>query len=78
VGAYPDGIKLGPDESLHRQYSSGRIVVVTTDGKLGKVECRPRRRPTLAFGPDSKTVYVMGRRQQNPPYKEQVAAIAIP
>jgi sugar lactone lactonase YvrE len=80
-GRYPDGIKLGPDGNLYiGQYSSGRIVVVTTDGKLvRKLEVPSPAAPNLAFGPDGKTVYVMAvDDQQNPPYKGKVYAIANP
>ena len=46
--ACPDGIKLGPDGNLYiGQYSAGRIIVVTADGKLvRKLEVPSRRRPT--------------------------------
>jgi sugar lactone lactonase YvrE len=79
--AYPDGIKLGPDGNLYiGQYSSGRIVVVTTDGKLvRKLEVPSPAAPNLAFGADGKAVYVMAvDDQQNPPYKGKVYAIANP
>jgi sugar lactone lactonase YvrE len=78
--AYPDGIKLGPDGNLWiGQYSAGRIVVVTTDGKLvRKFEVPSPAAPNLAFGPDG-TVYVMAvDDQQNPPFKGKVYAIANP
>jgi gluconolactonase len=81
VDAYPDGIKLGPDGNLYiGQYSSGRIVVVTPDGKLvRKLEVPSPAAPNLAFGADGKTVYVMAvDDQQNPPYKGKVYAIANP
>jgi gluconolactonase len=81
VDAYPDGIKLGPDGNLYiGQYSSGRIVVVTPDGKLvRKLEVPSPAAPNLAFGADGKTVYVMAVDDtQNPPYKGKVYAIANP
>ena len=35
IGAYPDGIKLGPDGNFYiGQYSKGRIIVVDKDGKF--------------------------------------------
>jgi gluconolactonase len=80
VDAYPDGIKLGPDGNLYiGQYSSGRVVVITPDGKLvRKLEVPSPAAPNLAFGPDG-TVYVMAvDDQQNPPYKGKAYAIANP
>jgi gluconolactonase len=80
VDAYPDGIKLGPDGNLYiGQYSAGRIVVVTTDGKLvRKLEVPSPAAPNLAFGPDG-TVYVMAvDDKENAPYAGKVYAIADP
>ena len=79
VDAYPDGIKLGADGNLYiGQYSAGRIVVVTTDGKLvRKLEVPSPAAPNLAFSPDGTTIYVMAvDDQQSPPYKGKVYAIA--
>jgi gluconolactonase len=79
--AYPDGIKLGPDGNLYiGQYSAGRIVVVTTNGKLvRKLEVPSPAAPNLAFSSDGRTVYVMAvDDQQNPPYKGKVYAMAKP
>jgi gluconolactonase len=79
--AYPDGIKLGPDGNLYiGQYSAGRIVVVTTDGKLvRKLEVPSPAAPNLAFSSDGRTVYVMAvDDRQNPPYKGKVYAIPNP
>lgn len=81
VDAYPDGVKLGPDGNLYiGQYSSGRIVVVTTDGKLvRKLEVPSPAAPNLAFGADGKTMYVMAVDDtQNPPYRGKIYAIANP
>jgi gluconolactonase len=78
--AYPDGIKLGPDGNLYiGQYSAGRIVVVTTDGKLvRKLEVPSPAAPNLAFGPDG-TVYVMAVDDtENAPYQGKIYAIANP
>jgi gluconolactonase len=77
ANAYPDGIKLGPDGNLYiGQYSAGRIVVITTDGKLvRKLEVPSPAAPNLAFSSDGRTVYVVND-QQNPPYKGTVYAIA--
>ncbi len=79
VGAYPDGIKLGPDGNLYiGQYSAGRIVVVTPAGELvRKLEVPSPAAPNLTFSPDGKTVYVMAvDDQSNPPYKGKVYGIA--
>ena len=79
VDPLPDGIKLGPDGNLYiGQLSAGRIIVVTTDGKLvRKLEVPSPAAPNLTFSPDGKTVYVMAvDDQQNAPYKGKVYAIA--
>jgi gluconolactonase len=79
VDAYPDGIKLGPDGNLYiGQYSAGRILVVTTAGKLvRKLEVPSPAAPNLTFSPDGKTVYVTAvDDKQNPPYQGKVYAIA--
>ena len=81
VDAYPDGIKLGPDGNLYiGQYSAGRILVVTTEGKLvRKLEVPSPTAPNLTFGPDGSTVYVMAVDDtQNAPYKGTVYAIPNP
>jgi len=74
-GAYPDGIKLGPDGNFYvGQYSSGRIVVVTPEGELVKVvEVPSPAAPNLAFAPDGKAIYVMAVDDtSNPPYRGTV------
>ncbi len=79
AGAYPDGIKLGPDGNLYvGLYSAGRIVVVSPDGALvRKLEVPSPAAPNLAFGPNGRTVYVMAVDDQaNAPYKGKVYAIA--
>jgi sugar lactone lactonase YvrE len=79
VDAYPDGIKLGPDGNLYiGQYNVGRILVVTTEGKLvRKLEVPSPAAPNLTFGPDGSTVYVMAVDDtQDAPYKGKVYAIA--
>ena len=61
VGAYPYGIKLGPDGNLYiGQYSAGRILVVDTEGKLlRKIEVPSPAAPNLTFSDDGNVVYVM-------------------
>jgi gluconolactonase len=81
VDAYPDGIKLGPDGNLYiGQYNVGRILVVTTDGKLvRKLEVPSPAAPNLTFSPDGSTVYVMAVDDtQNAPYEGKVYAITNP
>jgi gluconolactonase len=44
IGAYPDGIKLGPDGNFYiGQYSNGRIVVASPDGSFVKASKFHRR-----------------------------------
>jgi sugar lactone lactonase YvrE len=79
VGAYPDGIKLGPDGNLYvGQYSAGRVLVVTPAGELvRKIEVPSAAAPNLAFGPDGKTIYVTAVDDTaNAPYKGKVYAVA--
>ena len=61
IGAYPDGIKLGPDGNFYiGQYSKGRIVVVDKDGKFVKaIDLPSPTAPNMAFSPDGKLLYVM-------------------
>ncbi len=75
AGAYPDGIKLGPDGDLWiGQYSSGRIVVVTPAAELVRViEVPSPAAPNLAFAPDGKSIYVMAvDNLAGPPYQGTV------
>jgi len=75
AGAYPDGIKLGPDGNLWiGQYSSGRIVVVTPAAELVRViEVPSPAAPNLAFAPDGKAIYVMAvDNLGGPPYQGTV------
>jgi len=61
IGAYPDGIKLGPDGNFYiGQYSKGRIVVVDAEGKFVKaIDVPSATAPNLAFSEDGKSLYVM-------------------
>jgi sugar lactone lactonase YvrE len=75
VGAYPDGIKRGPDGNLYiGLFSAGRILVVTEDGKLvRKIEVPSVAAPDLSFSADGKTMYVMAVDDpKNPPYPGKV------
>lgn len=70
-GAYPDGMKIGPDGNLWiGQYSSGRIVVVDMEGAHVKtIEVPSPAAPNLAFSEDGSTIYVMAVDDTaNPPY----------
>jgi sugar lactone lactonase YvrE len=78
VGAYPDGIKVGPDGNLYvGQYSAGRILVVTPAGELvRKIEVPSAAAPNLAFSADGKTIYVTAVDDTaNAPYKGKVYAV---
>jgi gluconolactonase len=59
-GAYPDGLKVGPDGPFYiGQYSSSRIVVVDPKGALVKVlEVPLPAAPNIAFSADGKVAYV--------------------
>jgi sugar lactone lactonase YvrE len=77
-GAYPDGIKLGPDGNLYiGQYSSGRILVVNQEGSLvRKIEVPSPAAPNLTFSANGATIYVMGVDDTaNPPYKGTVYSV---
>lgn len=60
-GAYPDGLKFGPDGNLYiALYSQGRIVVVSAQGAFVKaIEVPSAAAPNLAFAPDGKELFVM-------------------
>ncbi len=61
IGAYPDGIKLGPDGNLYiGLYSKGRIVVVSPEGSFVKaIDVPSATAPNLTFSPDGKAIFVM-------------------
>jgi len=61
IGAYPDGIKLGPDGNFYiGQYSKGRIVVVSPEGAFVKaIDVPSATAPNLAFSEDGKAIFVM-------------------
>ncbi len=80
IGAYPDGIKLGPDGNFYiGQYSSGRIVVVDKEGKLVRtIEVPSPTAPNLAFSADGKTLYVMSVDDTaNAPYWGKVYGVPL-
>lgn len=61
AGAYPDGVKFGPDGNLWiGQYSSGRIVVATPGGDFVRaIDVPTTAAPNFTFSADGKTIYVM-------------------
>lgn len=61
IGAYPDGIKLGPDGNFYvGQYSKGRIVVLSPEGAFVKaIDVPSPTAPNLAFAQDGKSIFVM-------------------
>lgn len=75
-GAYPDGLKVGPDGTTLwiGQYSSGRIVVVDAEGALVAVHEVPSpAAPNLTFTPDGGDAYIMAVDDTaNAPYKGKV------
>lgn len=80
IGAYPDGVKLGPDGNLWiGQYSMGRIVVVDRDGKFVKaVDVPSPTAPNLTFSPDGKSIFVMSVDDTaNAPYWGKVYEVGL-
>ncbi|MGE3308118.1 MAG: SMP-30/gluconolactonase/LRE family protein, partial [Rhizobiaceae bacterium] len=80
IGAYPDGVKLGPDGNIWiGQYSSGRIVVVDKDGKFVKaIDVPSPTAPNLTFSPDGKTMFVMSVDDTaSAPYWGKVYAVGL-
>ena len=59
-GAYPDGIKRDKSGNLYiGQYSSGQILVVSTEGKLLRtIQVPSAAAPNLAFSPDEDKAYI--------------------
>lgn len=73
--AYPDGLKMDSKGNLFiGQYSKGRIVVVSPEGKLVKtIDVPSTTAPNLNFGPDEKVIYVMAVDDvNNSPYYGKV------
>lgn len=80
VGAYPDGLKFGPDGNFYvGQYSKGRIVVVAPDGKFVKaIDVPSPTAPNMAFSPDGKSLYVMSVDDKaNAPYLGKVYEVPL-
>ncbi|MFC3645361.1 SMP-30/gluconolactonase/LRE family protein [Aquibium oceanicum] len=80
AGAYPDGIKIGPDGNFWiGQYSSGRVVVVDAEGAFVKaVEVPSPTAPNLAFAPDGKSIFVMSVDDtSNAPYWGKVYEVPL-
>ena len=79
-GAYPDGLKLGPDGNLYvGQYSSGRILVVAADGSLvTSHDTGTAAAPNLAFSADGATlVATVVDNLAGPPYEGRVVALPL-
>lgn len=79
-GAYPDGIKLGPDGNFYiGQYSKGRIVAVDGEGKFVKaIDVPSATAPNLAFAPDGKSIFVMSVDDTaNAPYWGKVYQVTL-
>lgn len=80
IGAYPDGLKLGPDGNFYiGQYSKGRVVVVSPDGKFVKaIDVPSPTAPNIAFSPDGKTLFVTSVDDTaNAPYWGKVYAVPL-
>jgi sugar lactone lactonase YvrE len=80
VGAYPDGIKFGPDGNLWiGQYSSGRIVVATPEGEFVRaIDVPTAAAPNFTFSADGKTIYVMAVDDTSAaPYTGRVLAMPL-
>jgi gluconolactonase len=80
IGAYPDGVKLGPDGNLWiGQYSLGRVVVVDKDGRFVKaIDVPSPTAPNLTFSPDGKSIYVMSVDDTaNAPYWGKVYEVGL-
>jgi gluconolactonase len=75
MSAYPDGLKVDSAGNLYiGQYSMGRIVVVTPDGKLLKtIEVPSTTAPNLTFNADESKIFVMAVDDvNNAPYMGKV------
>lgn len=80
IGAYPDGIKLGPDGNFYiGQYSKGRIVVVDGEGKFVKaIDVPSPTAPNMTFSEDGKSMFVMSVDDTaNAPYGGKVYKVPL-
>jgi sugar lactone lactonase YvrE len=75
LSAFPDGLKTDSKGNLYiAQFSAGRIVVVTSEGKLLRtIDVPSPSAPNLNFGPDEDAVYIMAVDDaNNAPYYGKV------
>ncbi|NIN01357.1 MAG: hypothetical protein GTO24_25675 [candidate division Zixibacteria bacterium] len=75
LSAFPDGLKTDSKGSLYiGQFSAGRILVVTSEGKLIRaIDVPSPSAPNLNFGPNEDTVYIMAVDDvKNAPYYGKV------
>jgi sugar lactone lactonase YvrE len=73
--AYPDGLKIDREGNLYiGQFSMGRIVVVTPDGKFKKaIDVPSPSAPNLIFNADESVIFVMAVDDvNNAPYLGKV------
>jgi sugar lactone lactonase YvrE len=81
AGAYPDGIRLGPNGNFFvGQYSSGRILEVAPDGTLVAAhDTGATAAPNMTFSADGKTLYAMVvDNTAGAPYEGRVLALPLP
>lgn len=75
ASAFPDGLKMDSKGNLYiGQFSAGRILVVTPEGKLARAINVPSpSAPNLNFGPNEDVVYIMAVDDvNNAPYMGKV------
>ena len=75
MSAYPDGLKIDSAGNMYiGQFSMGRIVVVTPDGKFKKAINVPSpSAPNLTFNADESMIFVMAVDDvNNAPYPGKV------
>lgn len=80
AGAYPDGLKAGPDGNLWiASFATGTLVVVDAEGEhVRTLTLDAPTAPNLAFSPDGTTAYVaVVDETADAPYTGRMLAIAI-
>lgn len=80
AGAYPDGLKAGPDGNLWiASFATGTLVVADPEGKhVRTVTVDAPTAPNLAFSADGTTAYVAVVDETNEaPYDGRVLAISV-